>query len=193
MDKRFLRKKMKYKRDSINKDDKAIKDKIIKEKLKETKFYKNSTNIFIYIGFGSEIDTKEYIKEFLSEGKNVFVPRIKDNIMEAVKIDSISDLVKNKYGIPEPSYNLYKTSDGSKNIDLIIVPGLAFDITGGRLGYGGGYYDRYLEDKFKNIPKIALAYDFQVINNVPTDKHDIRVDYIITEKREIDLIKNKSE
>ena len=154
MDKSFVRKEMKYKRDNIDKNDKIIKDNIIKEKLKETKFYKNSRNIFMYLGFGSEIDTKVYVKEFLSEGKNVFVPRIKDNIMEAVKIYSLSDLVKNKYGIPEPSYNLYKTSDGSKNIDLIIVPGLAFDITGGRLGYGGGYYDRYLEDKFKNIPKL---------------------------------------
>ena len=193
MDKSFLRKEMKYKRDNIDKNDKIIKDNIIKEKLKETKFYKNSRNIFIYLGFGSEIDTKLYIKEFLDEGKNVFVPRIDDDIMEAVKIDSLSNLVKNKYGILEPSCNLECNISNCNDIDLIIVPGLAFDITGGRIGYGGGYYDKYLEGGFINVLKVALAYDFQVIENVPTDKYDIRVDYIITEKREIDLLKNKSE
>ena len=190
MDKSFLRKEMKYKRDNIDKNDKIIKDNIIKEKLKEIKFYKNSRNIFIYLGFGSEIDTAVYIKEFLDEGKNIFVPRIEDDIMESVKIDLLSNLVENKYGILEPSCNVECSISNYNDIDLIIVPGLAFDITGGRVGYGGGYYDKYLEEGFINVPKVALAYDFQVIDNVPIDKYDIRVDYIITEKRQINILKN---
>ena len=192
MDKSFFRKKIIYLRDSLEINEKKIKDDKIKENFKCTLLYKNSKNIFIYLGFGSEIDTKLYVKEFLDEGKNIFCPKInyKNKTMEAVKITSLSNLVSNHYGILEPLCEFNEDIYNNDDIDLIIVPGISFDLSGGRIGYGGGYYDKLLKYRYTNVPKVALAYEFQVIDDVPMEHHDIRVDYIITEERKINILKN---
>ena len=185
MNKKELRKIMIEKRDNIYKEEKAVMDKNIIFSLKEKEFYKNSENIFIYLGFGSEIDTKSYIQDFINDGKHIFIPRtdIKTKKMEAVEITSLDGLKENKYGILEPDNN--KEEFYKNNLDLIILPGVAFDHSGRRVGYGGGYYDRYLEDIDKRIIKVALIYDFQLLENVPAEEHDIKADYIITETMNI--------
>ena len=188
MDKKSIRKAIIIQRDLINNKSKIAMDSKIKDKLKESSFYKDSKNIFIYIGFGSEIDTAKYIEEFLEEGKNIFVPRtdMKKRVMEAVKIDSLEELSINSSGILEPSRESEAIS--KNDIDLVILPGVAFDISGGRIGYGGGYYDKYLEGIDSDIVKVAITYDFQVLDEVPFEEHDIKADYIITECREINLL-----
>jgi len=180
-----IRKEIIEKRDSLDLMRKETFDQIIKEKLKRTPEYKSSTNIFIYIGFGSEINTAKYIKEFLKEGKKVFVPRTNMVIktMEAVEITSLKELERNKFGILEPSKDM-EVIDKNK-LQLIIMPGVAFDNKRGRIGYGGGYYDKYMEDIDVSIPKIALAYEIQIIDKVPREDHDISPDFIFTEKRNI--------
>lgn len=185
MNKKELRKIIIEKRDNIYKEEKAVMDKNIIFSLKEKEFYKNSKNIFIYLGFGSEIDTMSYIQDFINEGKHIFIPRtdIKTKKMEAVEITSLDGLKENKYGILEPNNN--KEEFYKNNLDLIILPGVAFDHNGRRIGYGGGYYDRYLEDIDKRIIKVALTYDFQLLENVPAEEHDIKADYIITETMSI--------
>ena len=185
MNKKELRKIMIEKRDNIYKEEKAVMDKNIIFSLKEKEFYKNSKNIFIYLGFGSEIDTMSYIQDFINDGKHIFIPRtdIKTKKMEAVEITSLDGLKENKYGILEPNDN--KEEFYKNNLDLIILPGVAFDHSGRRIGYGGGYYDRYLEDIDKRIIKVALIYDFQLLENVPVEEHDIKADYIITETMNI--------
>lgn len=185
MNKKELRKIMIEKRDNIYKEEKAVMDKNIIFSLKEKEFYKNSKNIFIYLGFGSEIDTMSYIQDFINDGKHIFIPRtdIKTKNMEAVEITSLDGLKENKYGILEPNDN--KEEFYKNNLDLIILPGVAFDHSGRRIGYGGGYYDRYLEDIDKRIIKVALIYDFQLLENVPAEEHDIKADYIITETMSI--------
>lgn len=185
MNKKELRKIMIEKRDNIHKEEKAVMDKNIIFSLKEKEFYKNSKNIFIYLGFGSEIDTMSYIQDFINDGKHIFIPRtdIKTKKMEAVEITSLDGLKENKYGILEPNDN--KEEFYKNNLDLIILPGVAFDHSGRRIGYGGGYYDRYLEDIDKRIIKVALIYDFQLLENVPAEEHDIKADYIITETMSI--------
>lgn len=185
MNKKELRKIMIEKRDNIHKEEKAVMDKNIIFSLKEKEFYKNSENIFIYLGFGSEIDTMSYIQDFINDGKHIFIPRtdIKTKKMEAVEITSLDGLKENKYGILEPDNN--KEEFYKNNLDLIILPGVAFDHSGRRVGYGGGYYDRYLEDIDKRIIKVALIYDFQLLENVPAEEHDIKADYIITETMSI--------
>ena len=179
IDKKTIRKEVINKRDNLN--NKKELDLVIKDKLKKTKEYKKAKNIFIYVGFGSEINTIDYINDFLMEGKNIFIPRtdIKNKVMEAVQITSLEGLVKDKYGILEPDKN--KQAIDKNDLDLIIMPGVAFDKNKGRIGYGGGYYDKYLMDINQCIPKIALAYDIQIINRVPADEHDINPDKIITE------------
>ncbi|MEI3336773.1 MAG: 5-formyltetrahydrofolate cyclo-ligase [Clostridium sp.] len=185
MDKKEIRKNMISKRDNILKEEKEIMDKNIILKLKESEYYKKSKNIFIYLGFGSEIDTMSYIQEFINEGKHIFIPRtdIKTKKMEAVEITSLEGLRENKYGILEPDDS--KEEFYKNNLDLIILPGVAFDLVGKRIGYGGGYYDRYLENIDKKIMKVALIYDFQLLENVPAEEHDIKADYIITETMSI--------
>lgn len=185
MDKKLLRKTMIEKRDGVDVLYRQKAEIQIKNTLLEKDFYKKSKNIFIYVGFGSEIDTSVYIKEFLEDGKKIYVPRIGkvSRIMDAVEIDGLEDLKANKYGILEPSD---ENQGVNKDIlDLIILPGVAFDENGGRLGYGGGYYDTFLQDGLNGVTKVVLAYDFQIVKALPLEEHDIKADYIITEKRNI--------
>lgn len=180
MDKSSIRKKIISERDKIDIKEKRYKDNKIKEKLMETKYYKECEKIFIYIGFGSEINTYEYIQDFFKDNKRIFVPRtnIKNKTMEAVEINDLNNLEKNKYGILEPS--LDKEQIDKNEIELIILPGVAFDKVGGRIGYGGGYYDKFLKNVSSKAIKVALAYDLQVLDKIPMEEHDIKYDYLIT-------------
>lgn len=186
LEKKILRKRILDVRNSMLEDEKQKKDNIIINKFIESSYYREACNIFIYVSYSSEINTIEIINRALGDGKNIFVPRtiFSDKLMDAVKINSLDNMKKDRYGILEPDEGeLHINPD---KLDLIIVPGVAFDRQGGRTGYGAGYYDRYfkkISDKKKaKIKKVALAYDFQVIDKVPMDKQDVRIDCIITEK-----------
>lgn len=146
------------------------------EKLLLTDLYKNSNNIFCYVGMNDEIDTSIFIKRALKEGKNISVPRVTGKItMDAVIINSIEDLqVVPPYGILEPLVS-DKIMD---KIDLIIVPGVAFNKDGGRVGHGAGYYDYFMK-RHKEARTVALCYDFQLIDNIPEEEHDMRIEKII--------------
>ncbi|RLF88523.1 5-formyltetrahydrofolate cyclo-ligase, partial [Thermococci archaeon] len=102
------------------------------------------------------------------------------------RIRSFSELRPGKFNIMEPR----EAIDEEVNLDLIVVPGVAFDESGYRLGFGKGYYDRFLRS-FRETTKLGLAYEFQVLEEVPRDEGDIPVDFIITEKRRIDCLKNR--
>lgn len=188
--KKELRSKILTIRNNLDKDIKQKYDKIIFKKLRERSEYINSKNIFIYLGYGSEIDTISLVKDMFLDGKNVCIPKtnIEDRTMEAVIIRDLDNLEEDKYGILEPKSN-YDVID-KQDIDLVVMPGVAFDNDGGRLGYGGGYYDKFLMDCSEDKYKIALAYDFQVIESVPKEEHDILVNCIITEKSEKNVDKS---
>ncbi|GAA0078202.1 5-formyltetrahydrofolate cyclo-ligase [Clostridium sp. CTA-5] len=188
-EKKELRKRILKIRNEMDLDNKIKSDKIIYNKFIQSEFYLQSNDIFIYVSYNSEIDTKNIIMKALEDKKNIYVPRTnyKTKIMEAVKILSLENLIEDKYGILEPAED--KSAEDPNKFDLIIMPGVAFDKCGGRMGYGAGYYDRYLEKISKPLNKVALAYDFQVINKVPTDVHDIPIEYIITEIEDINCKK----
>ena len=181
--KKQIRKLIISKRDNLDKDLKNVYDEKIKNNLINKDMFIKSQNIFIYVGFGSEINTSQYIEEFLSINKNILIPRteIETKKMDAVKIHNLNDLQKDKYGILEPKKSLPAFS--KDKIDLVILPGVAFSESGDRIGYGGGYYDRYLKSLNNNIPKVALCYEFQIQNNLISEIHDIKADYVITEER----------
>lgn len=184
--KKELRKNILDMRNNLDINEKREKDNIIRKIFLESSQYKNAGKIFIYISYSSEIDTIEIIKKALKDGKEIFVPRtiFKTKAMDAVKIISLDNLKKDRYGILEPEES--KPSINPDELDLIVVPGVAFDDKGGRIGYGAGYYDRYFKkiskERNKLINKIALAYDFQIIDSVPMDELDVKIDCIITEK-----------
>ena len=131
-----------------------------------------------YYPYNNEIDAIEILKKF---EKNNFIslPKIKKNFqMDFYEWSSKDPLVINKYGIPEPI---------SKNVsypDILFVPLVGYDDKLNRLGYGGGFYDRYISriEKDKKIIKIGLAFSFQKLNKIPTTQHDKKLDFIITEK-----------
>ncbi len=103
--------------------------------------------------------------------------------MIAIRIYSLDNMIEDNWGILEPK-DIDKKNI-CENFDLIIIPGLAFDRRGNRIGYGGGYYDKYFS-KIKNINnKVALAYDFQILDNIKSEIHDIKVDYIISNNETI--------
>lgn len=193
--KKILRKEILDKRNSMNLNIKKELDNIIFNKFYESSYYKSANKIFIYVSYGSEIDTKKIINKSLDEGKRIFIPRTeyKAKLMDAVEIRSLYDLKEEKHGILEPSID--KEAIDPNELDLIVVPGVAFDKSGGRMGYGGGYYDRYFKKiSYENsvkIKKVALAYCLQILEKVPMDKFDVPIDYILSENISINCISKK--
>jgi len=133
-------------------------------------------NVCIYISKDHEVETKNLIRELLNV-KNILIPFVDGNNLKISQIHNHSNLQMGKYGVLETK----NKQEFEGNIDLIIVPGLAFDKKGNRLGRGKGYYDRFL--KRINGLKVGLAFDEQVIDNLPIEKHDVPLDLIITDKQ----------
>ena len=142
--------------------------------------FKNADIVCTFISAFKEPDTAEIIKRLLSEGKRVIVPitDTENTTLILSYIESMDDLEKGTFGILEPT--VIKTANES-DIDAVLVPGLAFDKSGGRMGFGKGYYDRLLEKT--SATKIALCYEFQLSDKIPTEPHDVPMDIIITEDR----------
>ena len=188
-EKKLLRNKILLIRDSLEEEVKNNMDYEIYKKLIDSELYLNANNIFIYMSFGKEIETKNIINKALKDKKKVYIPKIykEDKSMRAIRLKSLAELKENSMGILEP----IDDSDyiNKEQLDLILVPGVVFDLSGHRIGYGGGYYDRYLEDIKAIRNKLVLAYDLQVIDFIDSEIHDIKFDYIITNTRFSEIYK----
>lgn len=181
MIKRELRVETQRIRDSISQEEKITLDNMIAQNLYSWEVYQNVRYIFCYVSFRSEINTFPLLIHSLNHGKIVSVPRIniKTKIMRAYIINDISNHLKpGNYGILEPDPECVE-ADYSK-IGLIITPGLAFTQRGDRLGYGGGYYDRFLHEHSKT-PICAPTYSRLILDFLPVKENDVPVDYLITE------------
>ncbi len=168
--------------------DEKVKDmsETIINKLKKIPVYNMSKTIMVYLSFGNEVDSREIIKDCLENDKRVVLPFCDntDMSMTPTEIKSLDmDLVEDSIGYVQPSKESLDPVDLSE-IDLIIVPGLSFDRKGYRIGFGAGYYDRFLGRVNFEIPTIGLAYDFQIIDSlINMEDYDIPVDYVMTEER----------
>ena len=170
--KKEIRKELLYLRDNL--EDRYNKSMIIKNKILDLDIYKKSKVIAIYYSMKSEVDTKVLIKESLSLGKKIVLPRIiNKNKMIFIEINSDTEYEKNPFGVMEPIGEEYT------DIDLIICPGVAFDKSNNRLGYGRGYYDKYLAKH--DIYKIGICYHEQLIDKIEVEEHDINMDLVITD------------
>ena len=159
-------------------EDRNRKSKLIGYKLLRNKVFRKAKIVMFYIAFGGEVNTEEMIREAKKIGKVICVPicRKDKEIMQPAILEDHAKLKKGPYGVCEPATkNLVKPED----LDLVIVPGLAFDKKGNRLGRGKGYYDRFLSSLSDKIPSIGLAFDFQILPLVPTTSYDISVKKII--------------
>ncbi len=187
--KRELRKKIIHERDRLTEAEIAEKSARIAENLYNLPAYKNANAVMFFISFGSEVDTRPMVEETITRGKLALapkaVPETKELIPSVIK-DFEQDLVPGAYNIPEPGEETLRPLEPQK-IDLLIVPGVGFDLEGGRLGYGGGYYDRFFERLKPGVPLVALAFEMQILPGIPLDQWDRRVDIIITETRIISM------
>ena len=159
-------------------EDRSRKSKLIGNKLLRNKVFRKAKIVMFYIAFGGEVNTEEMIKEAKKIGKLICVPicRKDKETMQPAMLDDHAKLKKGPYGIWEP---VAETLVKLKDLDLIVVPGLAFDKKGNRLGRGKGYYDRFLSNLSDKTPTIGLAFDFQILPRVPTTACDISVKKII--------------
>ncbi len=155
-------------------------------KLKGSKLLDMFENVFVYSDFQNEVKTNEIINYLTSIKRAVYLPKCntKELTMTPVRIYESTDYSLNKYGIIEP--NAQADLSCQNAIDCVIVPGIVFDTKGNRIGFGAGYYDKFFSQN-KNTTKIALAYDFQIIEDIENDEHDIAMDVIFTEKRIIKI------
>lgn len=173
MDKKELRKK--YTKVRAEVEDKEGKDKLIRKNLRQLDIYKKAKSIFVFISYKSEVDTRGIIEDILADGKKLLVPLVKGSEMIAVEVKGIDDLEPNKMGILEP-----KSGQEVTDVDLTITPGLAFDKKGYRLGYGGGYYDKFFA-KVDTI-RMGIGYSDQYVESLVHEDYDKALEYLLTEE-----------
>lgn len=179
-----LRKIILQKRDGLTIEEHKKLSSMILTGIMDWNRYKNCDSMLIYVSFRSEADTYELINNALCLGKKVYCPKVSGDDMIFYRIDSTDDLVEGYMGIMEPRGGL-TAFDKTEGDILVIMPGSVFDINGNRIGYGKGFYDRFLaecQQKGIKLTTVALAFSLQVVDNIKTEEHDYKVDYIITEK-----------
>ena len=182
MDKKAIREKICLARKNLPKEAILKKSKEIIEALTGLKEYADAETVMSYISLDEEVDTKEFIKNELGLGKTLVVPFMENDVIHVSKLKNL-ELAKGRFGVLEP----VKKEICDDKIDLVLVPGIAFDINGSRIGFGNGCYDRFLENC--NALKIGLAFEEQIVEPIPAEKHDKQVDMIITDKRVIRCMK----
>lgn len=139
--------------------------------------YAGAGVIALYASVHNEVHTDRLLTVALADGKRVSYPRIEDGQIVFIEVTSAGDLLTGHFDVPEPQG---QTVVDPEHLDLIIVPGVGFDRQGHRIGYGLGYYDRTLTTCI-NAEFVGLAYSFQVVERLPEEEHDIRLDYLVTE------------
>ncbi len=175
-----LRVKMRETRRNLPADEVKGKSEAIARSLLNITAVKDAKTVCVYISAFKEPDTRGIIGALLESGKRVAVPVADEEsvTLSLSYIDNTSELARGAYGIYEPT--VIKHAD-ENDMDVIVTPGLAFDTRGGRMGFGKGYYDRLFEKT--DALRIALCYDFQLLDEIPTEPHDAPMDIIVTEKR----------
>lgn len=155
----------------------------IEENLFECKDFLRCQRILFYLSFGNEVATDDMIERSLALQKKVWVPRIDKGTrrLEICEIESLETGLKiNNFGIREPSGPQVQIVSLEK-IDAVVTPGLAFDSTGGRIGFGGGYYDKLFEELPDSSLRIGIAYGFQIFGSLQQDPWDQKVQKVVTE------------
>ena len=160
---------------------------VIIEKVCALPAYQSAQTVLAYSGFGSEIETQTLIEQIITDGKIAVLPRV-DRVTQSLILHSVNgpgELVASKWGIREPPVEAPTVSASA--IEFILMPGVAFDRTGNRLGYGRGYYDKLLTSVDPALARVAGAFSCQIVVIVPVAPHDQKIDIIITENEIINI------
>ncbi len=203
-EKKAFRKAMLAKRDAIPYENRMEADRARDARIRNWDVYKEAELLLFYVSYRSEADTRLLMKEALEAGRNVAVPKVVGTDMVFYRITHMNQLVEGYKGILEPDVERCEAvtevngtaAAQSQSVTcpvlpkrtILFVPGCAFDKSGGRMGYGGGFYDRFME-KYPDVLKVALAYEEQLVEAVPREVHDKPVDVIVAEVRMIQTVK----
>lgn len=177
MDKKALRREIGAKKSALTARGIEGRSRVLAERLFAAEQYRRANSLYAYLSFNQEVRTNPIIERAWADGKRVAVPKVMGDDMVFIWIESFDTLAASRYGIPEP------VEDGPVADDpraLVLMPGLAFDPDGHRVGYGGGFYDRFLARE-PDHPLVALCYDFQLFDHLDVESHDIPVDLVITD------------
>jgi 5-formyltetrahydrofolate cyclo-ligase len=176
-----LRKQVAEARGSLSQEERESKSREIEQRLFSLPEFQAARTVMFFASFRSEVDTLPMIRHALALGKRTILPKVKGKVLGLFEIhDFDNDIAPGAWGIPEPGEMLpVRVND----VDFMIVPGLAFDLNGNRLGYGAGFYDRILPLYKKGTA--ALAFEIQIVPEVPVSALDVPVKKIVTEKRTI--------
>jgi len=187
--KRELRRVIQERRDLLSPQERQEKSLRVMERLWSLEEFRLADTVFFFISFRSEVDTVPMIRRALAEGKRVCLPYTDAERKEMVAsqvLDLEKDLVPGNYDILEPRPGSVRPVP-PQEVDVIVMPGVAFDCCGRRLGYGGGYYDRFLDRcDGHRVTRIALCFELQVVEEVPCLDHDHRIHLLVTEDRVVD-------
>lgn len=179
-----LRKRILGRRDAMDSRTRTALSRAIVWDIVETSVYRRSNMIMAYASFGSELQTDEFLRHVLDQGKILLLPRVnrQRELLEVYWVqDPVQDIQVGTWGIREPRPDRCARVEPAV-IDFVLVPGLAFDRRGGRLGYGGGFYDKLLADGLSPCAWLVTgAFESQMVEKVPVDEHDMPMDVVVTE------------
>ena len=181
IEKSALRKHLLEKRDATSAELRDIVSERIHENLKKNSSFVNAQNIACYFPIGSEVDTHHIMLDVLKKDKRLLLPKIIDDNIEFYIVSNLEKLEKGRFEIMEPKDSCERT----KKIDCVLIPTVGVSKSGVRLGYGHGYYDRFLSST--DAMKISLTYSKQIVKSIPSDSHDIKIDWIVTEDENIKI------
>lgn len=175
MDKKALRKSIALRKRSMTEEQIIQKSEQLKELFLSSDLYINAKTIYGYLPYNQEVRTTPILSQALLDGKTVAVPKVYGEEMRFICLTDLTQVAPGFAGIPEP---IADTPVASDPLALVLMPGLAFDPQGHRMGYGGGFYDKFLAQE-RQHPTVALCYDFQVLPHLDTEEHDIPIDRVI--------------
>ena len=175
MDKQALRKEIREKKRAMTEQQIVSASERLGQLFLASEAYKQAKTIYGYLPYNQEVRTVPMLQQALLDGKKVAVPKCYGDEMRFIYLDDLSKVEKGYCGIPEPIADEPIADDKTA---LVLMPGLAFDPQGHRMGYGGGFYDKFLE-KEPDHPTLALCYDFQMLDHLETEAHDIPVDTVL--------------
>ena len=175
MDKKALRAEIREKKRAMTEEEILSRSARLGELFLASDAYKNAKTIYGYLPYNQEVRTIPMLTQAIADGKKVAVPKVIGDTMVFIYMDDLSRVEKGYAGIPEPIDNAPVADDKEA---LVLMPGLAFTEKGDRMGYGGGFYDRFLADE-PNHPTLALCYAFQMVEKLPTEEYDIPVDTVL--------------
>ena len=175
MDKKELRRAIRERKRTMTEEEILLRSQRLGALFVKTDAYRNAKTVYGYLPYNQEVRTVPILQQALNDGKRVAVPKIYGDTMRFLYLTDLSQVEKNAMGIPEPIDDEPVAEDETA---LVLMPGVAFTKAGDRMGYGGGYYDRFLSAE-PNHPTIALCYGFQIVESLPTEEFDIPVDLVL--------------